>query len=262
MGQLRRFLGIVNQVGKYIENLAEMTKPLRDLLNKNSAWLWGDDQKKAFDNIKAALSKAPTLAIYDPAKETKVSADASSYGLGAVLMQKDENEDWKPVAYISRAITETEQRYAQVEKEALAVTWSCERLSEYLIGKSFSIETDHKPLVSLLGSKNLSELPPRIQRLRLRLLRFQYNILHVPGKSLVVADALSRAPINQSNHDGLQDEEVELYVNSVLTELPASDKRLDEIRERQKESEICRQISAYVRDGWPEKGKFPEVLSA
>ena len=141
-------------------------------------------------------------------------------------------------------MTETEQRYAQVEKEALAVTWACERLSDYVIGKNFHIETDHKPLVSLLGNKNLNELPPRIQSLRMRLLRFKYTISHVPGKSLVVADTLSRAPVTKhiSEQDNRQNEEIELYVNSVLSEVPASDKRLQEIRERQREDEVCRKM--------------------
>ena len=134
-------------------------------------------------------------------------------------------------------MTETEKHYAQVEKEALAVTWACERLSDYLIGQHFHIETEHKPPVSLLGNKNLNELPPRIQRLRMRLLKFKYTISHVPGKSLVVADTLTRARVtkHKSEHDDRQKEEIELYVNSVLSEIPASDKRLEEIRERQRE---------------------------
>ena len=128
IAQLRRFLGMVNQVGKYIPNLADITKPLRDLLSKNNAWLWTEAQQKAFDDVKKALVSGPTLALYDPAKETWVSSDASSFGLGAVLTQAQEDGGWKPVAYISRSLTPTEQRYAQVEKEALAVTWACERL--------------------------------------------------------------------------------------------------------------------------------------
>ena len=179
-------------------------------------------------------------------------------------MQSTTDGHWKPVAYISRAMTETEQCYAQVEKEALVVTWACERLSHYLIGKNFHIETDHKPLVSLLGNKNLNALPPRIQRLCMRLLRFKYTISHVPGKSLVVADTLSRTPVTKhiSEHDNRQNEEIELYVNSVLSEVPASDKRLEEIRERQREDEVCRQMVTYCKDGWPERASCPEALKA
>jgi len=155
-------------------------------------------QQQAFDKIKQALSKAPTLAIYYYPRETKVSSDASSFGLRAVLMQSTTDGHWKAVAYISQALTETEQCYAEVEKETLAVTWACERLSDYLIGKTFHDETDHKPLVSLIGYNNFNELLPRIQRLRTRLLRFKYTVSHVPGKSLVFADtSVSRAPVTK-----------------------------------------------------------------
>ena len=83
------------------------------------------------------------------------------------------------MAFASRALTETETRYAQIEKEALALTWALERFAEYVIGKSAVLETDHKPLVPLLGSKSLDLLPPRVLRFRLRLMRFQYIIHHV-----------------------------------------------------------------------------------
>jgi len=90
---------------------------------------------------------------------TKVFADASSYGLGPALLQKQTNGGWKPVAYSSRAMTNTEQRYAQIEHDALIVTWACERFNHYLLGMCFEIETDHKSLVSLLGKKPIDELP-------------------------------------------------------------------------------------------------------
>ena len=97
-------------------------------------------------------------------------------------MQKQDNDQWRPVAYASRAMSPTEQRYAQIEKEALGITWASERFADYLIGLKFHIETDHKPLVSLLGSKSLDDLPARIQRFRMRMMRFTYTISHVPGK--------------------------------------------------------------------------------
>ena len=92
---------------------------------------------------------------------------------------------------MSRAMTPTEQRYAQIEKESLAITWACD---DFLIGLKFHIETGHKPLVPLLSAKRLDELSLRVQRFRMRLMRFQFSISHVPGKSLTTADALSRAP--------------------------------------------------------------------
>ena len=124
----------MNQLGKFTPKIAELSKPLRELLSKQSTWLWGPSQASAFQKLKAALTSPTVLAWYDPSADTKLSADASAYGLGAVLLQKVNGEEWKPVAYASRSMTETEMRYAQIEKEALATTWACECFSDHIIG--------------------------------------------------------------------------------------------------------------------------------
>ena len=195
---IRRFLGMINQLGKFTPHLAEITKPMRDLLSKNNDWTWGHARQRCFAQLKESLTSAPVLVLYNANRETTLSADASSYGLGAVLLQKQPDGELRPVAYASRAMSGVEQRYAQIEKEALATTWACERYSNFLIGKTFHIETDHKPLVSLLGQKTLDELPPIIQRFRMMLMRSLYSISHVPGKDLITADTLSRAPVMEN----------------------------------------------------------------
>lgn len=130
---------MVNHLSKFTPNLAEITKPMRELLVKDNQWTWSEAQQAAFEKTKDMLTKSPILTLFDPNLETTVSADASSYGLGAVLLQKHSSGEQKPVAYISRSMMSTEQRYAQIEKEALAFTWACERLSDYLIGLKFHI---------------------------------------------------------------------------------------------------------------------------
>ena len=190
ISDLRRFMGMINQFRKFSSKLADLTQPLCALLSQKNSWLWGDAQDQAFSNVKAELMKPTVLALYDVKADLKVSADASSFGLGAVLLQKT-NSSWQPVAFASRVMSDTEQRYAQVEKESLAITWACEKFSSYILGKTFTIETDHKPLVPLLGTKNLDSLPPRVLRFRLRLSRFQYQITHVPGKQLYTADTIT-----------------------------------------------------------------------
>ncbi|CAM4630646.1 unnamed protein product [Leuciscus chuanchicus] len=179
VSEVRSFLGMMNQLGKFIPDLAEKTKPLRDLLSQRSMWSWDAPQQESFALLKKELITMPTLALFDPSKETKVAADASSFGLGGVIFQKS-SDAWKPIAYASRALTPTEQRYAQIEKETLALVWACKRFSCYLIGKHFFLETDHKPLLSLLSTKHLDDLPPRLQRFRMRLMRYSYEISHVP----------------------------------------------------------------------------------
>ncbi|XP_062855259.1 uncharacterized protein K02A2.6-like [Trichomycterus rosablanca] len=259
ISEVRGVLGMINHLGKFIPHLAEKTRPLRDLLKKSNMWAWGSQQHEAFEKIKRELTTPPGLALYDPNAETLVSADASSYGLGAVLLQKQSDQQWKPVAYASRSLTSTEQRYAQIEKEALASTWACEKFAEFLIGKNFHIETDHKPLVPLLGSKTLDMLPPRIQRLKMRLMRFSYSISHVPGKNIATADVLSRAPVSNTV-DGLQEEEINLYVDTVMASLPVTEPRLKEIQTHQDRDFILRQLKKHCVDGWPDKFSVEEVI--
>ena len=156
--ELCRFLGMVNQLGKFSPNIAELSHPLRELLSVKRAWLWGPTQTKAFSKLKQELISPHILALYDPATDTIVSANASSHGLGTVLLQKAESQ-WCPIAYASRSMMETEARYAQIEKEALAATWACKKFTPYIQGKTITLETDHKPLVPLLSHKNLDSLP-------------------------------------------------------------------------------------------------------
>ena len=146
---------MVNQLSKFSDHLADKTKSIRDLLHKGNQWTWGREQKKAFEQIKADLTRALVLALYDPNKEPKVAADAPAFGLGGGVLQLQPDNSWRPVSFISRAMPPTETRYAQIEKEALALTWACERSWEYIVGKSISVETDHKPLVPLLSTRTL-----------------------------------------------------------------------------------------------------------
>ena len=258
ISEIRRFMGMVNQLGIFSKTLATLTQPLRELLNKKQAWIWRPSQEQAFTEVKEELSKATILALFDVQKESKISTDASAYGLGAVLLQRTDS-DWKPVAYASRSLFETECRYAQIEKEALAITWACEKFSMYVLGKRFLIETDHKPLVPLLGLKHLDSLPPRILRFRLRLTRFDYTIEHVPGKYLYTADTLSRAPVH-SYVDSTLGELAELTMEACIAHLPAGQNRLREYQEAQASDMLCSLVIKYCCTSWPVKGKVDEAL--
>ena len=257
VSEIRRFLGMVNQQSKFIPNLADKTKPLRDLLLKDCQWIWNHQQQDSFDTVKKLLLTAPALALYDPNARTIVSADASSYGLGAVLLQEQKNGDVKPVAYISRSLSPVEERYAQIEKEALAFTWVCERLSSFLVGLHFYIQTDHKPLIPLFSTKNLEELPVRVQRFRIHMLRFQFTIDHVPGKHLVIADTLSRAPVQKpTDQDLILQNDTRAFIDFVTERLPALESRLKQIEQEQKKDPVCKELSKYCLEGWPTKSSL------
>jgi transposase InsO family protein len=258
---LRRFLGMVNQMGKFLPHLADVTEPLRSLLSPKTEWIWESQQRNAVKKIKNMLAATPILAPYDHQRPTKVSADSSSYGLGAVLLQKSD-DTWKPVAYASRSLSETEKRYAQVEKEALAAVWACSKFQDYLYGITFVLETDHQPLVALFGHKTLDEIPPRIQRMRMRMMRFSYDIVHVPGKDLHTADTLSRAPLSvpPTKDDIELENDVTCFIAEVLHALPITDSRLEEVRQHQAEDHACRLLSMYIEEGWPDKNSVSGTM--
>ena len=259
--KLQRFMGMVNQLGKFIPGLADHNEPLRQLLRKENSWYWGEAQQKAFKRLKKILVSPEVLAHYEPSRPTAIAADASSTGIGAVLLQTQENGQRRPVCYISRSMSNAEKNYAVIEKEALASTWACERLEEYVLGLKFTLETDHKPLVPLFSTTDLSKMPPWILRFHLRLMRYSPEVLHVPGKCQITADALSRSP---TSTPGVSDihfiEEVENFASFTLHALPATTQCLQEIRMAQKADEECVQIRKYCLEGWPTYMPYQPLL--
>ena len=178
-----------------------------------------------------------------------MSADSSQFALGAVLLQLTDNNQWQPVEYASRKLTEAESRYAMIEKEALAITWACEKFDYYLVGRSFQIETDHRPLISLLGDKDLSKLPIRVQRFKLRLMRYAYSIFHTPGNKMFLADSLSRpCEPSLSVNDINRSVSVERYVNCLLQTTDIRGEELIQALSKDSNSLKCLE---FLREGWP-----------
>ena len=174
-------------------------------------------------------------------------------------MQQKESQ-WHPVAYASRSVSETEQRYVQIEKEALAATWACEKFPTYVIGMKFLIETDHKPLVPLLGEKHLDSLPPRILRFTLRLNRFDYSITYVPGKLLYTADTLSRSPSARTATDSRLQDEAQVMMGECTSYLLAGTDTLVRYQKEQEQDRTCELIIKCCKDGWSRKEKVQQEL--
>jgi RNase H-like domain found in reverse transcriptase len=137
--QLRRLLGTVNYLGKFVQSLTDLTEPLRQLTKAKVEWQWGPDQDTAIDKIKQALANSPVLKYYDVNADVTLQVNASSKAMSAVLMQSG-----LPVAYAAKAFTEVQQNYPQIEKEASAVRFGCIKFHEYIYDKNLEIETDHK----------------------------------------------------------------------------------------------------------------------
>ena len=184
--ELKTFLGFIQYLGKFMPNMATVSAPLRELLEKNIAWHWDQEQEASFERLKQMASSTPVLGYYDPSKPLTLSVDASSKGLGAVLLQ-----DGKPLAYASRALTPTQERYAQIEKETLAIVYGAQKFHQFIYGRPMHVESDHKPLQYIL-SKPLHQAPLRLQKMMLTLQRYDFKVKYLPGSELSVADALSR----------------------------------------------------------------------
>ena len=200
--ELKRIRGMINYLGRFTKDLSIAMKPMTDLLKKHVQWNWTDHKKKASETVKKIISNLPSLSFYNTERPTVVSVDSSSYGLGSVLQQQDKNDDLQPIAFASRSLTSSEQKYSQIENELLASVWACQKFEKYLMGlNTFELLTDHKPLVPLLTTKDLDRAPPRCQRLLMRMARFNALVRHVPGKNLIIADCLSRSPLPIEQHD-------------------------------------------------------------
>lgn len=208
--EVRSFLGLANYMNKHIPNLATLAEPLRTLTQKNVKFEWGSAQKNAFEAIKQALAAATKLGFFDPKDQTAVMADASPTGLGAVLIQTNVLGDSRIICHASKSLTETERRYCQTEKEALALVWSVERFRMYLYGRTFDLITDCKVLQFLFAPR--SKPCARIERWVLRLQAFDYQVVHIPGHQNI-ADALSRLVSSKPVPFDFEDE---LFIREVV----------------------------------------------
>lgn len=238
---VQRFLGITNYLSKFIPGNSKNTAPLIQLLLQDVEWSWQEHHMAAFTRLKELLTSPPVLQYFDVHQPVVLSADASQHGLGAVCLQNN-----KPVAFASRALTETESRYAQIEKELLALVYACQKFHDYIYGRPVTIETDHQPLITIL-KKPLHSASARLQWMMLKLQR--YNVIYKRGKELYLADVLSRAHLPSTDWD----ETSEDY--DVMTVEVLSSRRIEELRQETQADHLCRRLSEVVAVGWPDSSK-------
>ena len=255
VSSLRHCLGVMNYLARFCPQLSSQLQPLHTLLQSGRAWMWTEKHQMAFDEAKQIIAQAPVLAYFNLKNQTVVSADASSYGLGAVILQKQDDGQLQPIAFASRTLTAAEKNYAQIEKECLALTLACERFSQFLCGlQSFELLTDHRPLIPLINAKDIDQVPLRCQRLIIRLMKFNPLVKFVPGKDQVIADALSRLPLRHETSHETQAEEVELFADSLVSS-SMSPSRIQQVKEATLKDEDLQIAIQLTKEGWPENSK-------
>ena len=197
---VQQFRGFANFYRRFIQDFAKITRPLDNLTKKDIPWHWGEEEQKAFDELKKCFTSTPILAIYDPSRETRIEVDASGFATGGVLSQKQDDGKWHPVAFRSHGMDSAQRNYEIYDKEMLAIIEALEDWRHYLEGlpSQFEILSDHKNLEYWRTAQHLTR---RQARWALYLSRFDFVITHKAGKSNGRADALSRRVDLQVNDE-------------------------------------------------------------
>ena len=173
---------MTNYLQKFAPRLTEITTPLRELTKNDKFWWDKQVHGTALQETKKILSTTPVLKYFDPCAPATLQCEASMHGLGACLMQEGH-----PVAYASRWLTATKVQYAQIER-----VFGIGKLQMYLFGRKVLVESDHKPLEAIF-KKRLLNAPNRLQRMLLRLQRYEFEVNCQKGTSLIMANTLSSA---------------------------------------------------------------------
>ena len=249
VGELRSFLGMIQYYHSFLPNLASILAPLHDLLKKGKEWVWTKECQEAYNACKEGLTSDSVLVHYDVTRELRLACDASSYGLGAVISHVMDDGRERPIAYASRTLTSSEKNYAQIEREALSLIYGVKKFHQYLYGRKFTLVTDHKPLLAILGPK--SSIPTlaaaRMQRWALVLSAYDYEIVFKRSEDHANCDALSRLPHKTSE---VACESPIYSVSSFDTDFPILAK--DVARETQHDPTLSK-VLHFVMTGWPEE---------
>jgi ribonuclease HI len=220
LADLQTFSGMIQFLSRFLHNLASISAVLWDLTKTKNEFQWHPEHQAAVDHIKQLITMPSSLQYFDGNKPVTIQVDASMRGLGATLLQ-----DNGPVEYRSKLLTETEQRYSNIEREMLAVLHGLEKFHYYAYGRHVIIETDHKPLEAIF-KKHPSSGPPRIARMMLRIQKYNIKIKYVPGKEIPLADALSR--LNPCDTDAI--EGLDVSVNELYMHLNTHPTRIQQIQ--------------------------------
>lgn len=252
---VQRFVGFVTYLAKFLPRLSEICEPLRRLMDKDAVWHWLPKHDAAVREIKQLVTATPVLRYYDVTKPVTIQSDSSQHGLGCCLMQEGQ-----PVAFASRALTPTEQNYAQIEKECLSIVFACQRFHHYLYGRDhINAETDHKPLIAIF-SKPLLNAPKRLQSMLLALQGYNLKVVYKPGPEMYLSDTLSRATTGNTHPKSMHEqhtvcslgtEQLDVEQINQAEYLNVTDRRLRQIQQHTDQDERLQAVKLTILAGWP-----------
>ena len=220
--EVQSFLGFVNFYRRFIQDFSHIARPLHNLTRKDEPWKWADEQQKAFEQLKEAITSTPILMHPDRDKPFRLEADSSNFATGAVLSQLHDDEKWHPIGFISKSLNEAERNYEIYDKELLAIIRGLQEFRHLLEGARHQVEilTDHRNLEYFMTAQSLNR---RQARWSLFLSRFDIRITHRPGKSSTKPDALSRRADHGRGKDDNKNQVLlrpDLFQVKTITQIP------------------------------------------
>ena len=247
--QLQSFLGLCNYLAIYIPSLSAVLQPLHELTKKDADFQWNSQYDPLYQHAKDHIvENCQTLCYYNPDLPVSIETDASQSGLGAVLLQEG-----RPISFMSKALTDTQSRYSNIECGILGVVTGVKHFHQYLFGRQFTLHTDHKPIESLV-LRPLVDTSPRVQRLMLCLSQYHMNMQYKAGKYLLLSDCCSRLS-NPATQE--EDESLNLHVMSIESEendsLPLLS--LASVHEALMEDPASVLLGDLILNGWPDSCK-------
>ena len=260
--ELRSMLGSFNYYSKFVPNLQPICAPLHELLCKGVKWQWTSRESNIVKLVKEKLVSADCLTHYDASLPLILTTDACDVGVGAVLSHRYPDNTEKPICFASRTLTASEKGYSALDKETLGIIFGLSKFRQYLCGRHFTIRTDHKPLIHLLGEKN--ELPKlaanRLTRWAIIVSGFDYEIQYLPGRDNP-ADALSRLPLTSTSSSEHEKEGMSFGAKLLQIRLDDISLTTSQLKRKSLEDENLSRIIKFLQHGWPnQKEAIPKIF--